>query len=147
MIQRQTDFYKSCRKYNGRTERDITNYIWGNNTIIAEDDNSTRTYTLDNNLVKSINDTDDYSDWSNAIFTYNSSNQLIAVQNTYTDGTSVDAYTWNNGRITKLTYTENGSYYSEEDVYEYTYSGKPAKATSLFIVRLIMMTFSMCILN
>lgn len=56
--------------------------------------------------MKSINDTDDYSDWSNAIFTYNSSNQLIAVQNTYTDGTSVDAYTWNNGRITKLTYTE-----------------------------------------
>jgi len=59
-----------AEKYNGRTERDITNYIWGNNTIIAEDDNSTRTYTLDNNLVKSINDTDDYSDWSNAIFTY-----------------------------------------------------------------------------
>lgn len=116
-----------AEKYNGRTERDITNYIWGNNTIIAEDDNSTRTYTLDNNLVKSINDTDDYSDWSNAIFTYNSSNQLIAVQNTYTDGTSVDAYTWNNGRITKLTYTENGSYYSEEDVYEYTYSGKTCK--------------------
>ena len=116
-----------AKKYNGRTERDITNYIWGNNTIIAEDDNSTRTYTLDNNLVKSINDTDDYSDWSNAIFTYNSSNQLIAVQNTYTDGTSVDAYTWNNGRITKLTYTENGSYYSEEDVYEYTYSGKTCK--------------------
>lgn len=116
-----------AEKYNGRTERDITNYIWGNNTIIAEDDNSTRTYTLDNNLVKSINDTDDYSGWSNAIFTYNSSNQLIAVQNTYTDGTSVDAYTWNNGRITKLTYTENGSYYSEEDVYEYTYSGKTCK--------------------
>ena len=116
-----------AEKYNGRTERDITNYIWGNNTIIAEEDNSTRTYTLDNNLVKSINDTDDYSDWSNAIFTYNSSNQLIAVQNTYTDGTSVDAYTWNNGRITKLTYTENGSYYSEEDVYEYTYSGKTCK--------------------
>ena len=116
-----------AEKYNGRTERDITNYIWGNNTIIAEDDNSTRTYTLDNNLVKSINDTDDYSGWSNATFTYNSSNQLIAVQNTYTDGTSVDAYTWNNGRITKLTYTENGSYYSEEDVYEYTYSGKTCK--------------------
>ena len=116
-----------AEKYNGRTERDITNYIWGNNTIIAEDDNSTRTYTLDNNLVKSINDTDDYSDWSNATFTYNSSNQLIAVQNTYTDGTSVDTYTWNNGRITKLTYTENGSYYSEEDVYEYTYSGKTCK--------------------
>ena len=35
-----------AEKYNGRTERDITNYIWGNNTIIAEDDNSTRTYTL-----------------------------------------------------------------------------------------------------
>ena len=116
-----------AEKYNGRTERDITNYIWGNNTIIAEDDNSTRTYTLDNNLVKSINDKDDYSGWSNATFTYNSSNQLIAVQNTYTDGTSVDTYTWNNGRITKLTYTENGSYYSEEDVYEYTYSGKTCK--------------------
>lgn len=56
--------------------------------------------------MKSINDTDDYSGWSNATFTYNSSNQLIAVQNTYTDGTSVDTYTWNNGRITKLTYTE-----------------------------------------
>lgn len=116
-----------AEKYNGRTERDITNYIWGNNAIIAEDDNSTRTYTLDNNLVKSINDTDDYSGWSNATFTYNSSNQLIAVQNTYTYGTSVDTYTWNNGRITKLTYTENGSYYSEEDVYEYTYSGKTCK--------------------
>lgn len=116
-----------AEKYNGRTERDITNYIWSNNTIKAEDDNSTRTYTLGNNLVKSISDTEDDNDWSNATFTYNSSNQLIAVQNIDKYGTSVETYTWDNGKITKMTYTENGSHYSDEYVYEYTYSGKTCK--------------------
>ena len=120
----------SADKYNGRTDRDTTNYIWGNNTIIAKDDNSTETYYLNNNLVvKSNNSRDDNYSWSNAAtFTYNSSNQLIAVQNTDTDrtyvNTYVDTYTWNNGRITKITYTENDSY---EEVYEYTYSGKTCK--------------------
>lgn len=115
-----------AEKYNGRTDRYITNYTWSNNVIKAEDGNSTRTYTLNNNLVKSISDTDD-NDWSNATLTYNSSNQLIAVQNTYEGRISIDAYTWNNDRIVKQIYTENDSYYSEEDIYEYTYSGKTCK--------------------
>lgn len=41
-----------AEKYNGRTDRYITNYTWSNNVIKAEDGNSTRTYTLNNNLVK-----------------------------------------------------------------------------------------------
>lgn len=116
-----------AEKYDEETSRVITNYIWGYSIIMAKDDDNTRTYTLGNNLVKSISDTEDGHDWSNATFSYNSSNQLIAVQNIDRHGTSVETYTWNNGRITKLTYTENGSYYSEEDVYEYTYSGKTCK--------------------
>lgn len=135
-----------AEKYNGRTDRYITNYTWGNNVIKAEDGNSTRTYTLNNNLVKSISDTDD-NDWSNATLTYNSSNQLIAVQNTYEGKISIDAYTWNNDRIVKQIYTEM-IVTTVKKIYMNTLTAaRLVKATSLFTVRLIMMIFSMCIPN
>ena len=113
-------------KYNGRTERKITNYSWGNNIIVAEDGNSTRTYTLSNNLVKSISETDG-GDWGNATFTYNSSNQLIAVQNivdisAYRTYVETYTYAWDNGKITTYTYTDSN--WEGEDVYKYIYSGK-----------------------
>ncbi len=96
-----------------------TNYTWGSNVIMADDNNSTRTYTLSNNLVKSISDTDD-NDWSNAIFTYNSNNQLAKVE----DDTHTEIYTWQGERITKITSTYQ---YGEKYIDEFTYSGKTCK--------------------
>ena len=84
-----------------------------------------KTFTLGNNLVKSISiSAGDYVEK----FTYNSSNQLIAIQHISTYGThtdtSIDTYIWDNEKITKQTWTD-----SEEDdvVYECIYSGKTCK--------------------
>ncbi len=100
-----------------------TNYTWGNNVIMATDDDneSMRIYTLSNNLVKSISDTDD-GNWSNATLSYNSNNQLTKVQDIDDFGTNTESYTWQGDKITKLTYQSSGEY-----IYEYTYSGKTCK--------------------
>lgn len=107
-------------KYGSETDRDITNYTWSNNTIIAEDGRSTRTYTLNDGLVKTIRDTDN-KDWNNTSFTYNSSNQLIAAKDVDSHNyTYITTYTWENERITKVTYDDN----STTDI---SYSGKTCK--------------------
>lgn len=107
-------------KYGSNTDRDITNFTWGNKTIVAEDGRSTRTYTLNDGLVRTIRDTDN-NDWSNASFTYDSSNQLIAAKDVDSHNyTYITTYTWENGRITKLTYDDDSST-------NITYSGKTCK--------------------
>ncbi len=100
-----------------------TNYTWGNNIIMATDDNeSTRTYILSNNLVKNIND-NDYGYWGNTTFSYNSNNQLTKVlQDSEEYGTNTESYTWQGNKISKLAHQ-----YREECIYEYTYSGKTCK--------------------
>lgn len=101
------------------TYRDITNYTWSNNTIIAEDGRSTRTYTINEGLVRTIRDTRN-NDWCNVSFTYNSSKQVIAIKNIYGNETFVDTYTWENGKITDFTFDNYVTTYI-------TYSGKTCK--------------------
>lgn len=101
----------------GGSNRDqqVTYFAWRSFTIIAESDYQTRTYTLDeNNLVKTIR-SDKETDWSNAQFSYNSSNQLLVVDN----GTYSDKYTWENDEISKI--NSNDSYSN------IIYSGKTCK--------------------
>lgn len=106
-------------KYDNNTDRDITNYTWNDNTVLAEDGRSTRTYSLNDGLVRTIRDTRN-NDWSNASFTYNSSKQLIATKDVNGYDTYIDTYTWENGRITKITDGEDYTVYN-------TYSGKNCK--------------------
>lgn len=106
-------------KYGSSTDKNITNYTWSNNTIIAEDGRSTRTYTLNDGLVRTIRDTRD-NDWSNASFTYNSSKQLIATKDVIQGDTYIDTYTWENGRIIEIAGGEDYATYI-------TYSGKTCK--------------------
>lgn len=79
-------------------QQQVTHYTWRSFTIIAESDYLTQTYTLDeNNLVKTIR-SDKNTDWNNAQFSYNSSNQLLVVDY----GTYSDKYTWENDKISKI---------------------------------------------
>lgn len=102
-------------------DQDITNYVWGSNIIMAEDDYNTDTYILDKNLVRSVTFGSDY----NYTFTYNSSNQLIADQVIGEYETYKRTYTWDNGKISKITTTSGD--YSNESVGEFIYSGKTCK--------------------
>ena len=102
----------------GGSNRDqqVTYFAWRSFTIIAENDYQTRTYTLDeNNLVKTIR-SDKKTDWSNAQFSYNSSNQLLVADN----GTYFNKYTWENDEISKI--NSNDSYSNI-----IIYSGKTCK--------------------
>ena len=117
-----------AKKYDGKIKRNITNYFWDNNTIIAEDGGSTRTYTINEGLVRIIRDSDKrHKDWSNATFNYNSSDQLIAVQDNNWSKNSIETYTWDNERIINSTYTDDTYYRLNEHIDEYTYSGKTCK--------------------
>ncbi|WP_148371866.1 DUF4595 domain-containing protein [Bacteroides bouchesdurhonensis] len=111
----------------GETYRDITNFTWSNNTIVAEDDDVISTYSLNDNLVRTIRQTRDNSWERKRTFAYNSSNQVVNIQTTEESYTDTDSYTWDNDRIVKLTSTEKGSYHNDEYVYEYTYNGKTCK--------------------
>ena len=113
-----------AEKYDdGETYRDITNFTWNNNTIVAEDDDVTTTYSLNDNLVRTIRQTRDNSWERKRTFAYNSSNQVVNIQTTDGSYTDTDSYTWDNDRIVKLTHTEKGNHYNDEYIYEYTYSG------------------------
>ena len=110
--------------WNGK-EHYTTRFTWGNNTIIAtSDDDDANTYTLTDNLVRKQQGDGEYS----KIFTYNSSNQLIKVDEMDERHSSDDCsytYTWDNGKMTKYIYKENNS--ENSYVYEYTYNGKTCK--------------------
>lgn len=92
----------------------IVDFTWGNNLIISTTEYGTKTYTLSDNLVEKQQD----DDGNIKKFTYNSSNQLIKVdETTQNDDTYSHTYTWNNGKIIKYTYKADINY-------EYTYNGK-----------------------
>lgn len=112
-------------KYDGKTYRHVTDYTWGDNVIIAEEDNNTKTYSLNKKLVRSVRSTGG-GDWGNATFTYNSANQLIKVEENDSYNTT-ESYTWQGEKMTKLTFTETNEHYTDKGVYEYSYSGKTCK--------------------
>lgn len=90
------------------------NYIWGNNTIFEQTEDDNTTFNLENNLVKTIQESDDDDIIS---FLYNSSNQLIAEYGTNNIiGNWKRNYIWDNNKL--LSY---------DDYKKYTYSGKTCK--------------------
>lgn len=90
------------------------NYIWGNNTIFEQTEDDNTTFNLENNLVKTIQESDDDDIIS---FLYNSSNQLIAEYGTNNIiGNWKRNYIWDNNKL--LSY---------DDYEKYTYSGKTCK--------------------
>ena len=109
----------------GHSDNNIINFTWGNNTIIAtKRGDARRTYTLSDNLVRKQQN----NEGASKAFTYNSSNQLIKVDETDERHSGDDCsytYTWDNGKMTKHIYKENNS--EKSYVYEYTYNGKTCK--------------------
>ena len=105
----------------GGSHRDqqVTRFTWNSFTITAESDYETRTYTLDNNLVKTIR-CDQHPFWSNTEFSYNSSNQLLITEKTTKTYTDYYKYIWENEKISKI--TSINDYYTD-----ITYSGKTCK--------------------
>lgn len=97
----------------------VTRFTWNSFTITAESDYETRTYTLDNNLVKTIR-CDQHPFWSNTEFSYNSSNQLLITEKTTKTYTEYYKYIWENEKISKI--TSINDYYTD-----ITYSGKTCK--------------------
>lgn len=91
------------------------NYTWNGNTIEAKNKRCTRTYTLNDGLVRTIRDTDD-EDWNNVSFTYNSSNQLLTIKEINGNNTYISTLTW-----------DNGKYMGTDDFSKATYSGKTCK--------------------
>ena len=109
----------------GHSDNNIINFTWGNNTIIAtKRGDARRTYTLSDNLVRKQQN----NEGASKAFTYNSSNQLIKVDETDERHSGDDCsytYTWDNGKMIKHIYKENNS--EKSYVYEYTYNGKTCK--------------------
>lgn len=102
----------------------IVDFTWGNNLIISTTEYGTKTYTLSDNLVEKQQD----DDGNTKKFTYNSSNQLIKVdETTQNDNTYSHTYTWNDEKIIK--YTNDYS----NLCYEYTYNGKTCQGWFLYI--------------
>ncbi len=114
----------------------ITNYTWGNTVIMSErnygsnydssgKDYGKDTYFLQDNLIKNTQNWRKYDNYV-SVLSYNSSKQLTNIQSKYSgESLYTNAYTWENDRIVKLVNTEKR--YNDEDVYEYTYSGRTCK--------------------
>lgn len=86
---------------------------WGANVVIESYNKEATTFTLENGLIKHMS-------IENAIFSYNSSNQIIKMQN---GGMFTYIYTWEGDKLTSRTYKMG----DEEDTFEYIYSGKTCK--------------------
>lgn len=109
-------------KYGSNTDRDITNYTWGNNIIMAEKEHGTKIYTLENALIRTIKSPNS-GDLRNASVTYNSFNQLLTIEDISGDDIWASTLTWENEKIVKMVLTEN----RDNHEYTYTYSGKTCK--------------------
>ncbi|MDD3039643.1 hypothetical protein [Bacteroides sp.] len=97
---------------------ETTNFTWGNNSIIATEDNRSIIYTLNGGLVRTSQG-DGYS----TSYTYNTSNNLSIIKEISSHSSNesyTNTLTWANNKITKYS-TEGGS------EYQYTYSGKTCK--------------------
>lgn len=91
---------------------------WGANKIIESGNRDAITYTLEDGLITHTSDSDG-GDLENATFTYNANKQLIKLQ--YSEN-EYAAYTWQGEKLTKMTWK-----FSDEDIYELSYSGNTCK--------------------
>jgi YD repeat-containing protein len=91
---------------------------WGANKIIESGNRDAITYTLEDGLITHTSDSDG-GDLENATFTYNANKQLIKLQYSENEYT---VFTWQGEKLTKMTWN-----FSDEDIYELSYSGKTCK--------------------
>lgn len=112
--------------YDGREHISTYTITWGTNKIIENRDGRASTYTFEDGL---ITHTFKGGDLDNATFTYNSNKQLIKCQEINDNDKFTQSYTWQGEKLTKIIFTEtaNNNQYSDESIYEYTYSGKTCK--------------------
>lgn len=119
---------KHTELYNGK--KDISTYTisWEANKIIENRDGEAFAYTFKDGLITHTSDSNG-GDLENATFTYNSNKQLIKCQEVNDNYTFTQSYTWQGEKLTKIIFTEtaNNNQYSDESIYEYTYSGKTCK--------------------
>lgn len=87
---------------------------WGANVVIESFDKEATTFTLENGLIKHMS-------IENATFSYNSSKQIIKMQNS---DIFTDVYTWEGDKFTSRTTYQIGQ---DEYTFEYIYSGKTCK--------------------
>ncbi len=95
---------------------DITNIIWGENTVKESSDGESITYSINDGLVRTGLESDgrDYS------FVYNSSKQLTTYQYSDEHYSSTRTLTWENGKVTKMDY-------DGEEISTITYSNQTCK--------------------
>ena len=97
------------------SESDIINITWGENTVRESSKGESITYSLNDGLVRSGSESDgrDYS------FAYNSSKQLTTYQYSDKYDSNTRTLTWENGKVTKITYNK--------DISEIAYSNQTCK--------------------
>lgn len=105
-------------QYDGSTHTHTNTFTWGANKVIEICPGEAITYTLENGLITHIS----YSDGGhlfNIDFTYNANNQLVKLQS---DEEDYQSYTWQGEKLTKVAWS-----FSDENIYELSYSGKTCK--------------------
>lgn len=97
------------------SKSDIINITWGENTVKESSNGESITYSLTDGLVRSGSESDgrDYS------FAYNSSKQLTTYQYGDKYGSNTRTLTWENGKVTNITYNK--------DISEIVYSNQTCK--------------------
>ena len=90
-------------KYGSNTDRDIANITWGENSVTESENGESLTYSLTDGLIRTGSEAGgrDYS------FAYNSSKQLITYQYGDKYGSNARTLTWENGKVTKMTYEDD----------------------------------------
>ena len=97
------------------SKSDIINITWGENTVKESSNGESITYSLTDGLVRSGSESDgrDYS------FAYNSSKQLTTYQYSDEYDSNTKTLTWENGKVTKMTY--------DKEISNITYSNQTCK--------------------
>lgn len=90
-------------KYEYETDIDITNIIWGDNTVMESENGESITYSINDGLIRSGSESGgrDYS------FAYNSSKQLTTYQYSNERYSNSRTLIWENGKVTKMTYEKD----------------------------------------
>lgn len=125
-------------KYGSNTDRDITNITWGENTVTESENGESLTYSLTDGLIRTGSDTDgkDYS------FVYNSSKQLTTYQYGRKNDLNTRTLTWDNGKITKIVYSDN---HDDDEISEITYGNQTCKGYFPLMVLMVEDDFKLMI--
>lgn len=106
---------------------DITNIIWGENTVTESENGESITYSLTDGLARTGSETNG----TNYSFAYNSSKQLTAYQRSSSryDYSYTRTLTWDNGKVTKIT--------DEDGISEITYGSQTCKGYFPFMATMV----------